>query len=159
MLITVFQSRAARPKPGSDYRRTRQPVLRVSWLPYGQPLPTGIRTTSKWRRSNVPLPPGNIPRRRPGANKPLIGKTREWWARRGSNPRPIDYESTALTAELQALMTSEACYAQPAATSGRHCNNKEGKRHRHRADTGGVRRDAGNQFPSRNDFSLSERLG
>lgn len=36
-----------------------------------------------------------------------------WWARRGSNPRPIDYESTALTAELQALMRSEACHTLP----------------------------------------------
>ena len=26
----------------------------------------------------------------------------EWWARRDSNPRPKDYESSALTAELQA---------------------------------------------------------
>ena len=26
------------------------------------------------------------------------------WARWGSNPRPIDYESTALTAELRALL-------------------------------------------------------
>lgn len=33
-----------------------------------------------------------------------------WWARRGSNPRPIDYESTALTAELQALEECGACY-------------------------------------------------
>ena len=26
----------------------------------------------------------------------------KWWARWGSNPRPRDYESPALTAELQA---------------------------------------------------------
>ena len=32
------------------------------------------------------------------------------WARRDSNPRPIDYESTALTAELQALEFWERTY-------------------------------------------------
>lgn len=36
--------------------------------------------------------------------KPLMPLRKFWWARRGSNPRPIDYESTALTAELQALI-------------------------------------------------------
>ena len=29
-----------------------------------------------------------------------------WWARWGSNPRPRDYESPALTAELQARLES-----------------------------------------------------
>ena len=30
----------------------------------------------------------------------------QMWARWGSNPRPIDYESTALTAELRALLSA-----------------------------------------------------
>lgn len=42
-----------------------------------------------------------------GTNAEKPGERRRWWARRGSNPRPIDYESTALTAELQALMRRE----------------------------------------------------
>ena len=29
--------------------------------------------------------------------------SKEWWARRDSNPQPRDYESPALTVELQAL--------------------------------------------------------
>src|ERR1700737_5514715 len=33
-------------------------------------------------------------------------QTSMWWARWVSNPRPIDYESTALTPELQALFGS-----------------------------------------------------
>lgn len=34
--------------------------------------------------------------------KPSAYPRSKWWARRGSNPRPRDYESPALTTELQA---------------------------------------------------------
>ena len=34
--------------------------------------------------------------------KPL-NRRKSWWARRDSNPQPRDYESPALTVELQAL--------------------------------------------------------
>lgn len=51
-------------------------------------------------------------------------------------------------------------HTPPAETPGRHCNNKGNKRHRHPMNAGGVRQEeAENQFPSRNDFSLSDRLG
>ena len=44
-----------------------------------------------------------------GENPALSSATRSpkseaWWARRDSNPRPKDYESSALTAELQARL-------------------------------------------------------
>src|ERR1035438_9413422 len=35
---------------------------------------------------------------------------RHWWARRDSNPQPRDYESPALTVELQALHCERASY-------------------------------------------------
>jgi len=38
-----------------------------------------------------------------GVHAPYLGISR--WARRGSNPRPKDYESSALTTELRARST------------------------------------------------------
>src|ERR1700730_15550091 len=50
-----------------------------------------------------------LPWRRPSDRRFVIrmsferAKNKFWWARRDSNPQPRDYESPALTVELQAL--------------------------------------------------------
>jgi hypothetical protein len=49
----------------------------------------------------------------------------DWWARRDLNPQPRDYESPALTVELQALSVSNhctcGCYVDLQATSTKRC--------------------------------------
>lgn len=99
------------------------------------------------------------------AQLPWMIWKRIWWAPRESNPAPTNYEFAALTKhELGAQMRSKACYlslrqqsrAGIVTTKTTEETNATGITWIPAAFASETLE---NQFPSRNDFSLSERLG
>ena len=74
--------------------------------PSMEDVPARWERTSIVCSADIATDAGTSPSKSPGkeltqctTRKSLI----EWWARRDSNPQPRDYESPALTIELQAL--------------------------------------------------------
>ena len=66
----------------------------------------------------------NSPEERQGLSRRCTNKT--WWARQDLNLRPMDYESTALTAELQAPAYNLSFFKLSAHTEARLCAPSRG---------------------------------